>query len=267
MFEDLESFVTAWSSDENFRRCTHAARGVFVSVFCLVVRQGQGGVLVAGDTPWSLDEVAAVIGGNADVTLGSIDELLAKRVLFKRPDGALFIAELVEREEARKRSRERVQKHRCNGHESKTVTTGDIRGITGKEIGLEGIEEGSGERKREEGKREGKASAIAAVMLLPIPQKLDSPVFRAKWAMWVQSRITNHKTPKLPTPMFQEQLDKLMAYAPEQAIAIISQAVAGNYQGLVWPDKRIGHSPATNHREERVQREFQEQQITMKELR
>lgn len=100
--------------DPNLRRCSHGARGVWIDMLCLMFECEQRGVLITGSSPWSYDDVAAAVGGNMDFTLRCIDELVSKGVCKVREDSALYSVRMVKDEEERKKSRERVQKHRCN---------------------------------------------------------------------------------------------------------------------------------------------------------
>ena len=112
-----------WMKDPDLRRCSHGARGVWMDMLCLMFECGSRGVLATGCSPWSREDVAAAVGGNADVTLRCIDELIAKGVCKVRDDGALYSSRMVRDDEERVKTRERVSKHRvkqdcnatCNG--------------------------------------------------------------------------------------------------------------------------------------------------------
>lgn len=77
------------------------------------------GVLITGNRAWTRDDVAAALGGNADVTGRCVDELIAKGVCRVRPDGALYSKRMVEDEEERVAGALRVarfrMKRKCNG--------------------------------------------------------------------------------------------------------------------------------------------------------
>jgi len=116
-----------WMKDPNLRRCSQAARGVWIDMLCLMFECEQRGVFATGSRPWQLEEVAAAVGGNADVTLRCINELVAKGVCKVREDGALFSSRIVKDEAARAATRLRVKDYRekhsvtpmkrnCNGH-------------------------------------------------------------------------------------------------------------------------------------------------------
>jgi hypothetical protein len=101
-----------WMKDPDLRRCSHAARGVWIDMLCLMFECSDRGVLASGGNPWSREDVAAAVGGNGDVTLRCIDELVAKGVAKVRDDGAIYSARMVKDEVERGKTRERVQNHR-----------------------------------------------------------------------------------------------------------------------------------------------------------
>jgi hypothetical protein len=118
-----------WMKDPALRRCSHGARGVLVDVICLAFECEERGVLITAEKPWTDEEVAGAIGGNADVTLSHLRELLDKGVLKRRKDGSIYSARMVRDEENRQKTRERVQNHRnkevkrdCNGDVTSDVT-------------------------------------------------------------------------------------------------------------------------------------------------
>lgn len=115
-----------WMKDPNLRRCSQAARGVWVDMLCLMFECEQRGVLATGGSPWSREDAAAAVGGNTDVTLRCIDELVAKGVCKVSEDGALYSKRLRKDEETRVSTRERVAKFRekqdCNDVGNGSVT-------------------------------------------------------------------------------------------------------------------------------------------------
>ena len=102
-----------WMKNPNLRRCGHAARGVWMDVLCLAFECDERGVLITAGRPWTTKEVAAAVGGNADVALACIDELLAKGVAKTRADGAVYSKRMVEDEARRQRETERKRQQRA----------------------------------------------------------------------------------------------------------------------------------------------------------
>jgi hypothetical protein len=84
----------------------------------------ERGVLITGGSPWSEKDWAAAVGGNMDVTLSLISELLAKGVAKRRQtDNAIYCARMVREEEKKRQVNARVKAHRernavCNAPET-----------------------------------------------------------------------------------------------------------------------------------------------------
>lgn len=111
-----------WLKDPALRRCSPAARGVWIDMLCLMFECEERGVLASGGVPWSDREVAAVVSGDTQDVLSCIDELLAKGVAGRNSSGALFSRRLVRDESKRKATRVRVQKYRSNADVTQAVT-------------------------------------------------------------------------------------------------------------------------------------------------
>ena len=102
-----------WMKDADLRRCSHASKGVWIDMLCLAFECEVRGVFVTAGRPWTIQEIACAVGGNADVTLACIQELVDKGVAKKRcEDGAIYCKRMVCDEESRKKSNERVGKWR-----------------------------------------------------------------------------------------------------------------------------------------------------------
>lgn len=130
-----------WQKDPALRSCSPASRGIFIDSLCLMFDCAQRGVLVTGNCVWSEKDWAAAIGGNGDVTLGCIREIVNKGVVKCRgkespefqeehaellaaiPMGAFYSWRMVCDEHKRILGRERVTRFRnggsnaeCNGN-------------------------------------------------------------------------------------------------------------------------------------------------------
>ena len=101
-----------WMKDPNLRRCSPAARGVWIDMLCLMFECDERGVLASGGEPWTREEIACAVGGAQDVALSCIDELVRKGVARCREDGALYSARLVRDEQQRQGTNRRVREHR-----------------------------------------------------------------------------------------------------------------------------------------------------------
>lgn len=91
-----------WLKDTALKRCSFAAKGVWIDMLCLMSESDERGVLITGNRAWSETEIALAIGGNMDSTVGLIRELLNNGVARKRADGAIFSARMLKDEATRK---------------------------------------------------------------------------------------------------------------------------------------------------------------------
>src|SRR5258708_17221607 len=84
-----------WQKDPSLRRCSKAAKGVWMDMMCLLFECPVRGVFVdAGGRPWGDEEIAAAIGGDIAANLECIAELVAKGVVPRHARGALFLRRL-----------------------------------------------------------------------------------------------------------------------------------------------------------------------------
>lgn len=101
--------------DANLRRCSHAAKGVWIDVLCLMFECEQRGVLATAGQAWTDDEIVQAVGGDHDVTLTCLRELIDKRVAFRNETRAVYSKRLVRDEEQRNAGVTRVKRWR-NAH-------------------------------------------------------------------------------------------------------------------------------------------------------
>jgi len=102
-----------WQKDPSLRRCSKAAKGVWMDMLCLLFECPDRGVFVdAGGRPWGDEEVAAAIGGDIASNLECIAELLAKGVAQRNTRGAIFSRRMVRDEQERQAAKERKRKQR-----------------------------------------------------------------------------------------------------------------------------------------------------------
>jgi hypothetical protein len=132
-----------WQKDPSLRVCSHAAKGVLMDTTCIMFECDPRGVLITGDRVWSDRDWAAAVGGNADVTLGCIRELVERGAVKQRgkesqafviehsailegvPTGAYYSFRLVRDEYSRVLGRERQAEFRSrkrNGESNDDVT-------------------------------------------------------------------------------------------------------------------------------------------------
>lgn len=90
-----------WMKDPNLRRCSRAARGMWVDMLCLMFECEDRGVLATGGEPWSDEDIAAAVGGDLSDGLACISELLRKGVAHRNTSGAIFSKRMVRDEQIR----------------------------------------------------------------------------------------------------------------------------------------------------------------------
>jgi len=105
-----------WQKDPCLRRCSKAAKGVWMDMLCLLFECPSRGVFVdASGKPWSDEEIAEAIGGDIGANLGYIAELVSKGVAQRDTRGAIFSRRMVRDEQNRRSATERKRKER-SGH-------------------------------------------------------------------------------------------------------------------------------------------------------
>ena len=118
-----------WQKDPCLRRCSKAAKGVWMDLLCLLFECPVRGVFVdASGKPWSDEEIAEAIGGDIGANLGYIAELVSKGVAQRDTRGAIFSRRMVRDEQNRRSATERKRKER-SGHSPVTplsVNEGEI---------------------------------------------------------------------------------------------------------------------------------------------
>jgi hypothetical protein len=113
-----------WQKDPSLRRCSKAAKGVWMDMLCLLFECPVRGVFVdAGGRPWGDEEIAAAIGGDMSSNLECMQELLAKGVAQRDARGAIFSRRMVRDEQERQAAKERKRKQRAG--QSSNILGGD----------------------------------------------------------------------------------------------------------------------------------------------
>ncbi|MGA9966769.1 MAG: hypothetical protein WBQ10_16350 [Terriglobales bacterium] len=104
-----------WQKDPCLRRCSKAAKGVWMDMLCLLFECPIRGVFVdASGKPWSDEEIAEAIGGDIGANLGHITELVSKGVAQRDTRGAIFSRRMVRDEQNRRSATERKRKERSS---------------------------------------------------------------------------------------------------------------------------------------------------------
>lgn len=113
-----------WMKDTNLRRCTHAAKGLWVDLLCLMFESEDRGVLISSRRAWSDEEIALAVGGDNATVLACLQELISKGVALRRKDGALYSKRMIRDEKTRVQNIENGKKG-GNKNLMKTVKEAD----------------------------------------------------------------------------------------------------------------------------------------------
>jgi len=106
----LKFFPGDWLQNANLRRCSHAAKGVWIDMLCLMHQSEERGVLVTAGKPWSDGDIAAALGGDPNVTLVCLHELLDKGVARRDKREAVYSGRMVRDESKRTKCAEAGKK-------------------------------------------------------------------------------------------------------------------------------------------------------------
>lgn len=90
-----------WLKDPNLRRCSKAAKGMWIDMLCLMHENDERGVFSANGQPWSDDEIASAVDGNPSENLALLAELCKKGVARRRDDRSIFCQRMVKDENLR----------------------------------------------------------------------------------------------------------------------------------------------------------------------
>ncbi len=79
-----------WLKDGALRRCSPAARGLWIDMLCLMHNSETECSLESGGTPWTDDEIVGAVSGFAKVLLPALQELFDKGVAKRSESGAVY---------------------------------------------------------------------------------------------------------------------------------------------------------------------------------
>jgi len=210
-----------WLRDPDLRRCSPAARALWIDLLCLMFECEERGVLISGGRPWTQEEIAAAVTGDTSANLTALRELLDKGVARIDKRNAIFSVRMVRDWSKSQKCSEAGKRGGGNptfkGHAkgvSKGVSKGTPKG-TSDFYSLNSKERGCGGKPPD------------------LPDVLNNEVFLAAWADWVRHRSEIRK-PLKPTTI-KQQLKKLAAMGVARAVAAIEHSIANGYQGLFEP--------------------------------
>jgi len=126
-----------WQKDPCLRRCSKAAKGVWMDMLCLLFECPVRGVFVdASGKPWSDEEIAEAIGGDIGANLGHIAELVSKGVAQRDTRGAIFSRRMVRDEQTRRSATERKRKERSSHTSVTPVSVNECEDEAGRQSKL-----------------------------------------------------------------------------------------------------------------------------------
>lgn len=88
--------------DPNLRRCSHASKGVWIEILCLMHESSERGYLATSGVAWSDEEIAQAVGGDKSIVIACIIELTVKGVAKRDNRGSLYNSRMVADEQKRK---------------------------------------------------------------------------------------------------------------------------------------------------------------------
>jgi predicted GIY-YIG superfamily endonuclease len=101
-----------WLKDPALRRCSKAAKGVWIDAICLLFECEERGIFATDGEAWTLEDIARDIGGDTSENVACLRELLSKKVAKFTRDGAVFSARMVRDERLRSENKTRQRKFR-----------------------------------------------------------------------------------------------------------------------------------------------------------
>lgn len=111
-----------WMKDPNLRRCSAAARGIWMDLLCLMFECADRGRLVTNSVTWTLQDAAQAISGDTKENLSLIQELLDKGVAHQDENGVIYSKRLLRDENKRVGNKERQHDFRESQKSNACVT-------------------------------------------------------------------------------------------------------------------------------------------------
>lgn len=109
-----------WRKDQNLSRASLQAKGAMIEIMCLAFECDKRGVLATDGKPWTIEEIAHAMGGDKQINISAIEELLKLNVLKKNKKNFIFSSRMVKDAkvlDARKKGGELGKDHGIKGKE------------------------------------------------------------------------------------------------------------------------------------------------------
>lgn len=241
-----------WAKDPCLRRCSHAAKGVWIDMLCLMFEGQERGYLATSGVAWSDDDIAQAVGGDKSIVLACINELTLKGVAKRDTRGAIYNSRMVVDEHKRKLCSE-AGKRGGNPNltptlkgQSKGANKGELKGDSKPNpTPSSSSSSSSSDKDSLKPPNPPKPSASGNFDLVSIlPEHfMTSKQFMDLWESWKIHAKQRSRKP-LGDQAAKMQLNKLVGMGLQRAIAAIEHSIAGNYQGIFEPNSNS--SPANN---------------------
>ena len=101
--EKLMLSASDWRGNPNLSRCSHAAKGVYMDLLCLMWECDDRGVLATAGRAWSDEDILRAVGGDQVVVTTAISELTSAGILNRNTSGALYCKRTVRAEQVRQK--------------------------------------------------------------------------------------------------------------------------------------------------------------------
>lgn len=113
----MQFYPGDWQKDPALRAVSHACKGVYMDVLCLMWECEERGVLATAGKAWSEERIARAVGGDFNESLSCITELIECGVVSRRQSsGAIYSRRMVRDEESRRKHAARMRKSRINAN-------------------------------------------------------------------------------------------------------------------------------------------------------
>jgi len=235
-----------WLKDPGLRRASHATKGVWIDILCIMFECDQRGVLATAGQAWTEEEIIRAVGGDRDVTLFALRELLRLEIAKINKSGAIICRRMVRDEEIRKvrqisgrlggnphlLNQKAINKNYLNQKLSKTQAKVNQSPNQNPTPSSSSSSSSSIEDKKEKEYKE-KELKKHAEEEIQIPESLNTKEFRDELEEYYVFRRQTHKT---CSPIQRKMvLKKLAKYDVSIAIQALDDAMAGGWDG-VFPE-------------------------------
>lgn len=114
-------FPEEYQKHPGYRQSSFTSRGIYFDLLQWMNGCSERGVLLFNDRPLLREKIAGVIGGDQQVVLGAIEELIQCGLIAVRKDGALFSPVLIAQEKARQDAARRKREQRERDEEAEKI--------------------------------------------------------------------------------------------------------------------------------------------------